>query len=66
MIDLILKKMMSRIVHFCAVTSVGLAILMGYSLLMSLDQQTIKVGGMAVVLIAWMLEQMDRNSKDDL
>lgn len=64
MIDSTLKKMISRMVHFCAITSVGLVILIIYSLLMSLDQQTIKIGGLVVMLIAWMLEQMDRNSKD--
>lgn len=58
-----MKKFSTKIVHFCAVSSVGLAILIAYSLLVDLDTHTTKLGGLLVFLIAWGLEQWNTNCK---
>ncbi len=52
-----MKKVFQKIGHFCSVLATGLIIMMLYGHAVHLDEYAMKISGMAVLLIAWMLEQ---------
>lgn len=56
-----MKIILTKIAHFCTVSSVGFIVLGVYSLIVNLDLHTSKLGGLLVILIAWGLEQWNTN-----
>jgi hypothetical protein len=56
-----MKEIFSRLAHGCAIFCVGLSIMWGYCLAIGLDEKTMKMGGLLVVIMTWALEQHQTN-----
>lgn len=59
-----MKKIFPRIGHFCGVSTTGFIIVGFYGYAAGFDEHTVKISGIAVLLIAWMLEQ--RHADDEI